>query len=140
MDSKKSITELYDFINSKVEKEYMETKERERIQKEQHEAEEEERTKMLEHLDKFFMPLFEPFTYMIDVSNYQTLNVFPYLYIFRCRDVLDIWGSNLEKEQIQDINANNLIEAWNYDFVKALYDNKESILLDIAVKYGYPNV
>ena len=132
-----SITELYDYINSQVEKEYLETQERERIKREQYEAEQAERAEMLNAIDKFFSPLFEPFTYMVDVSEYQTLNVFPYLYIFRCRQALDIWGSNLEKEELQDVPANNMIESWNYDFVKALYDNKEKILLDIAKKYGY---
>ena len=132
-----TITELYDYINSQVEKEYLELQERERIQKEQYEAEQAERTEMLNQIDKFFSPLFEPFTYMVDVSEYQTLNVFPYLYIFRCREALDIWGSNLEKEELQDVKADNMIESWNYDFVKALYDNKEKILLDIAKKYGY---
>ena len=132
-----TITELYDYINSQVEKEYLELQERERIQKEQYEAEQAERAEMLNQIDKFFSPLFEPFTYMVDVSEYQTLNVFPYLYIFRCREALDIWGSNLEKEELQDVKADNMIESWNYDFVKALYDNKEKILLDIAKKYGY---
>lgn len=132
-----TITELYDYINSQVEKEYLELQERERIKKEQYEAEQADRAEMLNQIDKFFSPLFEPFTYMVDVSEYQTLNVFPYLYIFRCREALDIWGSNLEKEELQDVKADNMIESWNYDFVKALYDNKEKILLDIAKKYGY---
>lgn len=132
-----TITELYDYINTQVEKEYLELQERERIKKEQYEAEQADRAEMLNQIDKFFSPLFEPFTYMVDVSEYQTLNVFPYLYIFRCREALDIWGSNLEKEELQDVKADNMIESWNYDFVKALYDNKEKILLDIAKKYGY---
>lgn len=135
-----NIQVLFDFINqaAKSEEDARLEREAERLRIEQ--EEEVTRKDMIEKIKLFFTPLEEHYTHMIDVSRYQTLQQYPYLFIRKYFNTVSIWRSNISHDDDRDIPIQDLLEQWDYDFVSALFKNLESILTDLAIKMGYIDV
>lgn len=132
---------LFDFINqaARSEEDARLEREAERLRIEQ--QEEIERKDMIEKIQQFFSPLGEHMTHVLDVSKYQTLQQYPFLYIRKYFGIVGIWRSNISYDNNDfDIPLQDLLEQWDYDFVSALFKNLDSILLDLAIKMGYIDV
>jgi hypothetical protein len=135
------IQELFNAINehAKWEQDQKVKRDAERLKIEQ--QEEEERQDLVAKINGFFNPLYGPYLYVVDISQYQVLDYYPYLYIYSAGEGdISIWGSNIELNHFQDVPAQDLLENWKYDFVKALFQNLDKILLELAIKSGYLDV
>ena len=131
-------TELIEFINPHAEVQYNDRMRLDLERAERQKEEEMQRVVMVAELQSYFKRLFSPHLYTINITNYQTLSLHRYLKIeiYNDNSVVIWFTDDIDDTIIQDYEQQEL-QNWDYDFVKALYDNRENILLDIARSYGY---
>lgn len=132
---------LFDYINTIAEQKYREKLALQKQQRYLQEQEEGHKKLMQKSIETFFGKLHKDTLFKIQTDGYQVLSMYGFLKIGCIKsnvdDVFEIWLSDdYERDYYGAINDIN-IDNFSYDQMKALFDNKEKILLDIAKRYGY---
>ncbi len=133
--------ELFHYINNIAEEKYKEKLALEKQRKYQQEQEDGHKKLMQKSIEIFFGKLHKDTLFKIRTKGYQVLSMYSFLKIGCIKsnvdDVFAIWLSDdYETDYYGAVNDLD-IDNFSYDMMKALNDNKEKILLDIAKRYGY---